>query len=77
MANRSSTCPKCMGSLEEGFVVDESHTQRHQSSWVTGPAEPSYWLGGIKTGGKTRYPVTTYRCSQCGYLESYAALPAE
>jgi hypothetical protein len=42
-----------------------------QSAWIDGAPEPSFWSG-LKLKGHQRLPVTTYRCSACGYLESYA-----
>jgi hypothetical protein len=57
--------------MEEGYVLDESYGERRQSTWVSGSPEPSFWTG-LKTRGKERLPVSTYRCSRCGYLESYA-----
>ena len=37
-----------------------------------GPPEKSFWTG-TKTRGKKQVQVLTYRCSSCGYLESYAS----
>ena len=39
--------------------------------WVEGEPQYSIWTG-LKLRGKERLPVTTYRCSRCGFLESYA-----
>ncbi len=65
------TCPKCGRSMEEGFLADESHGAVKPSRWVGGPPEKSFWQG-TKTRGKPKFGVTTFRCSGCGYLESYA-----
>jgi predicted nucleic-acid-binding Zn-ribbon protein len=67
----SFECPKCRQKMEEGFIKDEGHGIVHPSKWVEGPAENSFWTG-TKTRGKKQAPVVTYRCSACGYLESYA-----
>ena len=72
MTNHSAVCPKCRGSMEQGYVADETYGERRQSTWVGGPPEPSFWTG-LKMRGKERVPITTYRCSGCGYLESYAS----
>ena len=65
------TCPKCGGAMERGFVVDHTYGGFAKPEWAEGRAEPSMWTG-IKMSGKARHPVETYRCVQCGYLESYA-----
>ena len=41
------------------------------AKWIAGEAESSIWTG-LKTRGKDKLDVTTYRCRRCGYLESYA-----
>jgi hypothetical protein len=38
---------------------------------VEGQPEESIWTG-TKTRGKHQVRITTYRCTGCGYLESYA-----
>lgn len=70
-----STCPKCSGHLKEGFVLDHADKSRAQASWVEGTPERSFWTG-LKLGGRTRLPIKTYRCSRCGFLESYAVAPS-
>jgi hypothetical protein len=57
--------------MEPGYVVDETYGERRQSTWVRGEPEPSFWTG-LKVRGKERVPVMTFRCSGCGYPESYA-----
>ena len=64
-------CPKCRSTMEEGFIKDQGHGTVHPSQWVEGAPETSFWTG-IKTRGKEQFAVATYRCSSCGYLESYA-----
>jgi predicted nucleic-acid-binding Zn-ribbon protein len=64
-------CPKCRSKMEEGFVKDEGYGVVHASKWVEGPPEKSFWTG-TKTSGRNQVQVTTYRCTSCGYLESYA-----
>jgi hypothetical protein len=57
--------------MEEGYVVDYGHGgYRRVASWVAGPPVKSYWLGLKIAGAQT--PVRTFRCTACGYLESYA-----
>ena len=68
---RAPDCPKCGRSMESGFVLDLAHGAVAQSSWVEGAPVPSLWTG-LKIKGHQRLPVTTFRCTKCGYLESYA-----
>lgn len=68
-------CPKCRAPMDLGLVLDKGHhNSLNTEEWLEGEAEESFWSG-LKTKGKDRMPVRTYRCSRCGYLESYA-LPA-
>ena len=71
MPQRSLTCPRCSGQMEQGFLVDEGYGSRTTAQWVAGKPEKSIWVG-IKLRGKTKRDVATYRCRRCGYLESYA-----
>ena len=57
--------------MEPGFVLDQTQGGYRPSDWVEGAPEPSFWTG-LKLRGHERRPVTTYRCTGCGYLESYA-----
>ena len=57
--------------MEEGFVKDEGHYNVYPAKWVLGAPEKNFWTG-TKIAGKKQAPVVTYRCSSCGYLESYA-----
>ena len=65
------SCPKCNGRMEEGFILDRSHGYVEVSRWVEGPPQTSFWFG-LKVPADGARQVTTYRCSECGYLESYA-----
>lgn len=65
-------CPKCDGRFEAGFTLElGDHNSLSQGKWVEGKPERSFW-NGLKIKGRAQHPVTTYRCSRCGYLESYA-----
>lgn len=67
---RSYGCSKCQGSMTEGFVIDEAHGSKSVSTWIEGAPVRS-WLG-IKTKGKAKHEIQTWRCTRCGLLESYA-----
>ncbi|BDC47687.1 hypothetical protein F183_A00030 [Bryobacterales bacterium F-183] len=65
-------CPKCQGTMEEGFQVDYGHyNARKVTEWVEGEPQPSFWSG-VSLGGVARLPIQVWRCQSCGYLESYA-----
>ncbi|MGD9129259.1 MAG: hypothetical protein PVJ09_02115 [Candidatus Woesebacteria bacterium] len=60
-------CSKCKGKMELGFIGD-SRTDLQivdKQKWGTG-LKWGWW------GLKNNKEVKTYRCSKCGYLESYA-----
>jgi acetone carboxylase gamma subunit len=40
-------------------------------TWVQGEPERSIWMG-LKLGDRRNLEVRTYRCPECGLLESYA-----
>jgi len=56
--------------MERGFVVDESYGRRLVSKWTEGA--PEYWMWNVAVRGKRQLEIATYRCRNCGYLESYA-----
>ena len=63
---QTDTCPKCSGDMQKGFIAD-TEAMGHQTR--------QHWGTGIKVLGAgldNALPVSTYRCTQCGYLESYA-----
>src|SRR5688572_4810287 len=41
----SSSCPKCGGSMAEGFVVDQGYGSAHVSTWQQGEPRKSIWFG--------------------------------
>jgi len=69
---RLATCPKCSGRMEEGFVLDHTYGAYLQAMWVEGAPAKSFWTG-LKIKGRIKLPVTSFRCSGCGYLESFAS----
>lgn len=58
--------------MVEGFIADYTHGAIRSSDWVEGEPVKSFWMG-TKVSDKKQYKVKTYRCENCGYLESYAA----
>jgi hypothetical protein len=69
MAER--TCHKCSGPMEEGFTLDHGFDQNLQAAWIEGTPRRSIWTG-LEVPRSIQHPITTYRCTRCGYLESYA-----
>ena len=70
--DQNTTCPKCGGGLEEGFIRDATGAKISvPPTWYKGSTQQSFWEG-VKTSGLSHYQIRTYRCKQCGFLESYA-----
>jgi predicted nucleic-acid-binding Zn-ribbon protein len=61
------TCPKCKGTMEAGIILDYWDNTFNQTQWT--PGNPRQHL--FKKMPTTKN-VFTYRCTNCGYLESYA-----
>ena len=53
--------------MREGFVPGAGDVAR----WIAGRPEMGF-MGTTKIEGKEQHSIQTFRCSQCGYLESYA-----
>jgi Domain of unknown function (DUF6487) len=70
--DRDSRCPKCNRTMERGFVADVGYGQILQSGWTAGIPVPRKLIGGVKWRARDARPIVTYRCTGCGYLESYA-----
>jgi ribosomal protein S27AE len=67
----SKHCPKCSGSMAEGYVIDRTHSGVTVGAWVEGVPETSPWTG-LKTKGRPNFEVASWRCGRCGFLEHYA-----
>jgi DNA-directed RNA polymerase subunit RPC12/RpoP len=65
-------CIRCEGSMEDGYVLDRGHyNARMVNTWVEGEPVKSFWSG-LNVDDRQQYEVRTFRCTECGYLESYA-----
>jgi hypothetical protein len=72
MSSQEMSCAKCTARMEEGVILDYAHSGRvNVASWMAGLPEKG-WLGGLKIVGRQQVPLHTFRCTGCGYLESYA-----
>ncbi len=82
MPNPMPTCLRCGGDMQQGYIADRAYGGYDPQKWFEGDLVTGF-LGGIKTDFLGRIKnlksepllVRTYRCVQCGYLESYAAEP--
>ena len=70
-ADIEKCCPKCGDKMVQGFVVDNNHGGFHVASWIRGAPQRSFWWR-TKVDRKNAIPIGTFRCSACGFLESYA-----
>lgn len=71
MSAEVNRCPKCNGEMVLGFTFNSQGPRRMVSAWIEGAPEKNFW-GGTTVPGDKRIPVGTFRCSKCGFLESYA-----
>ena len=72
------TCPDCNVEMESGFIPDSSFDRVVQTCWHRGSPQNQRILGlktpsgAIKFEPKEMLGITTYRCTSCGLLRSYA-----
>ena len=72
MSNEAIRCPKCNGVMVQGFISEFKGAEFCTvSNWVEGAPIKSFWYG-TKVPKDKLIPVGTFRCSKCGFLESYA-----
>lgn len=69
---RSLKCPKCVGAMSEGFIIDEARGARRVIRWQPGKPIRSIWTG-IKQSKADQLPVAPWKRDRCGYLESCAS----
>jgi predicted nucleic-acid-binding Zn-ribbon protein len=67
----AKTCPKCGRQMEEGYIPDRGYGVVQVAIWISGQPRKAF-LGGIDIDGKSMVAIQTFRCLECGYLESYA-----
>ena len=78
MTQSKMSCPKCNGEMDQGFVIDNTYGAALVSQWMKGPPKAAKFFGKVlATIVKTPkpadlIPIGTFRCSACGFLESYA-----
>lgn len=57
--------------MEQGFVLDNTYGARIVNHWSAGQPKKSFWTG-TKLSEEKQIPIGTFRCKNCGYLESFA-----
>jgi predicted nucleic-acid-binding Zn-ribbon protein len=68
-------CLKCAADMKQGYVLEYGDANlRTETMWIAGPPERSFFRGIIVTD-REQYPIESFRCVRCGYLESYALPP--
>ena len=73
MSDEPATCPKCGGEMSQGFIPGVQQGRiGFVSCWLKGPPMKSFWSGVQGLWGGTQIPIGTFRCDNCGFLESYA-----
>lgn len=71
-AKSAQVCPFCDVKMEEGFILDRQHYGLpDEQSWTEGKPVKSVWTG-IKLKGKKVLKVRSWRCTDCGFLASFA-----
>ncbi len=73
--DESTQCIRCHTQMECGLIADLTYGSYAQQHWYPGVPTPSIWTG-LEVKREQAVAVTTRRCPQCGYLESYA-IPTE
>lgn len=63
-------CPKCKGGMIRGTILDQAPGDARLPQWAPIKRVIKTWFGVRVTADAL--PVETYRCSRCGFLESYA-----
>jgi hypothetical protein len=64
------SCPICNLPMAEGFLHNPQRSP--DIWWVAGRSDPYHWNGKLEGEQRAHFPVTMYRCGQCGYLAAYA-----
>ena len=67
----SKACGKCGGTMTVGVIVDQTSRAAFPDRWQKGEPSVSKWWG-LRQDKKAQLDVETWRCTRCGFLESYA-----
>lgn len=79
MIDNGYRCSKCGSDMEEGFIAEYNHGNVLVTNWYPGAPKVfkveafgvtiAEWMDAYD---KRMLPIQTYRCTHCGFLESYA-----
>lgn len=68
-------CPKCNSEMEEGMTVEykspggfEINVNLPKKETWGKTFKPGFFVDSVER----ELPITSYRCTSCGYIESYA-----
>ena len=66
-------CPKCKIPMQQGYILDSMYGNlvTTTSKWSKGEPKKILAFALPSTDNKS-VEITSYRCPECGYLESYA-----
>ncbi len=71
-------CSRCDGELVEGYIVDTIiGADARSATWAQGRPKKALLSGVMPSSGLDPVPITTYRCKECGLLESYVEASSE
>ena len=74
MSAGANRCPKCNGEMVQGFTCGREGPNRVISTWDEGTPVKVGWLfmQVRKVPPDKSVAIGVFRCSACGFLESYA-----
>ena len=78
MNAQSIRCSKCNGLMIQGWISDLVGDDRHRvSNWIEGVSRKPNWFSrffgtGVPALAEKHIAVGNFRCSVCGFLESFA-----
>ncbi len=79
MSDKPQICPKCGCEMAQEFVPGPAYGFNRTEfgplalgQWMKGPPKRSFWSGVKGLWNGERIPIATFRCIECGFLESYA-----
>ena len=66
-------CLRCGSDMQQGYIADRAGVWFTPEKWFAGDGEKGVlFINELKCKPLL---VSTYRCAECGYLESYATKP--
>ena len=71
MATNTIQCVKCGSAMESGYIPDRNMSWYDPRKWFPGALRLTTLQGVAKNKSTPRH-VISYRCTACGYIESYA-----